>query len=238
VRQDLGGQSHGDAFAAEGQQQGELHRQGHRLFVAAVVGELPLGRFVVEDHLEGELRETCFDIAGGGGAVAGEDIAPVALGVDEEVLLAQLHQRVADGGIAVGVVLHGVPDDVGHLVVAAVVELFHGMEDTPLHGLEAVHHVGHGPLHDDIRSIVEEPVAVHAREVGHLQQLGRAVAPAVAAGHRHTFSPGEELLLLMQFFLIFFFLFVHIFSSLPLCRLSCQTSTRSSSMRRLLMMNS
>ena len=85
--------------------------------------------------------------------------------VDEQFLLPQLHQRVANGGVAVGVELHGVSHDVGHLVVASVVQPLHGVQDASLHGFQPVVDVGHGALQDDVGGIVQKPVLVHAAQL-------------------------------------------------------------------------
>ena len=177
VRQDLAREADGDALGTLRQQQRELHRQEDRLLVAAVVARLPLGGLGVEDHVERELAQARLDVARCGGGVAGEDVAPVALAVDQQVLLAQLHERVADAGIAVRVVLHRVPDDVRHLVVAAIVELLHRMQDAALHGLQAVVQCGHGPLEDHVAGIVQEPLTVHAAhaEGARLAHAGHAL---------------------------------------------------------------
>jgi hypothetical protein len=102
VREDAAGEADGDAFDALGEQQGELHRQGDGLFVAAVVRGGPVGDLGAEGDVEGELGEAGLDVTGGGGVVAGEDVAPVALGVDEELFLTELDHGVADGGVAMG----------------------------------------------------------------------------------------------------------------------------------------
>ena len=52
------------------------------------------------------------------------------------------------------------PDDVGDLVVAAVVQLVHGVQDAALHGLEAVVEMRDRALEDHVAGVVEEPVAV------------------------------------------------------------------------------
>ena len=46
----------------------------------------------------------------------------------------------------VGVVLHGLADDVGHLVVAAVVDAPHGVQDASVDGLQTVFDMRHGTL--------------------------------------------------------------------------------------------
>ncbi len=53
-----------------------------------------------------------------------------------------------------GVVLHGLTDHVGHLVVAAVVHLLEGVQDAALYGFEAVLDGGYGPFQDDVAGVV------------------------------------------------------------------------------------
>ena len=139
-----------------------LHRQGDRLLVASVVGELPLGGLGVEHRVEGELRQAGLNVSRGCCTVAGQYVTPVTLRVDEQVLLSQLHEGVTDGGVAVGVELHGMSHDVGHLVISAVVHALHRVHNAALHGLEAVLNVRHGTFQDYIAGVIQEPVLVHA----------------------------------------------------------------------------
>ena len=173
IGQDVRRQRDGDTLCPLGQEQGELDRQGHRLLFSAVVAGLPLGGLRVEHHLFGKLGEACLDITSGGGAVARQYVAPVTLAVHQQVLLPQVHQRVVDGGVAVGVVEHGGTHDVGHLGVAAVVGLLHGMHDAPLHRLQAVVDVGHRTVQYDVGGIVNPIFAKHAaqRQRGAFPQL-------------------------------------------------------------------
>ena len=53
---------------------------------------------------------------------------------------------LADSGIAVRMVLHGLPDDIGDFVIAAVVHFPHGVQDAPLDGLEAIFDRRYSPL--------------------------------------------------------------------------------------------
>ncbi len=76
----------------------------------------------------------------------GEDIAPVALTVYEQVLLTHLHESIAYGSIAVWVELHGVTNDVSHLVVASIVHTLHRVQNTSLHRFEAILNVWDGAL--------------------------------------------------------------------------------------------
>jgi hypothetical protein len=119
-----------------------------------------------------------------------EDVSPVALAVDEQFFLSQLHQGVADGGIAVGVELHGVAHDVRHLVVASVIEALHRVQDASLHGLQAIVEVRHGTLKDDVRGIVQKPVLIHAAQLvfGRFGlRLGGAVVGVSILGRRGDF---------------------------------------------------
>ena len=173
MRQNAAAQADGNAFHALGEQERELHRQGHGFFVASVVAGGPLGDFRSKDDVEREFRQAGFDVSGRGGVVAGEDVAPVALRVDEQVFLAELHHGIANAGVTMRMVLHRVADDVGDLVVTAVFQLVHAVQDAALHGLEAIMNVRHGALQDDVAGVVEEPVAI---EIVHRLDLdGRAV---------------------------------------------------------------
>ena len=188
VGQDLRRQTHGDAVGALRQQQRKLDRQRDGFLLAAVVGQHPLGGFLVEDHFGGELRQARLNVTPRGGLVAREDIAPVTLAVDQQVFLPQLHQCVLDRRIAMRVVLHGLSHDVGHLVVASVVDDLHGVQDTPLHGFEAVLDMGYGAFEDHVRSVVQEPVLIHARQFAHapfvLRQAVELARPGRGVGRR------------------------------------------------------
>ena len=175
VRQHLAGEADGDALDALGEQQREFHRQRVRLLAAAVVAGQPVGGLRVEDDLVGELREAGLDVSRGGRAVAGEGVAPVSLGVDEQVLLAEADDGGTDRLVAVRVVVHRVSDDPGDLVVAAVVDFIHGVEDAALDRLEAVVEVGHRAFEDDVAGVIEEIIGIHRAERGMLVRVVRHV---------------------------------------------------------------
>ena len=58
------------------------------------------------------------------------------------------------------VVFHRVAHDVRHLVVPAVFELVHAVQDAAVYGLQAVIDVGDGALKDDVAGVIEKPVAI------------------------------------------------------------------------------
>ena len=155
VRQDLAGQTDSDALGALGQQQRELDRQVDRLLVAAVVGVDPLGELGIEQYLVGERSQAGLDVPACSRRVSGEDIAPVTLTVDEQVFLSELDEGVLDGGITVGMVLHGFSDQTGHLVLAAVVHDLHHVENPSLHRFQTVLDMRNGSLQYDVGGIVQ-----------------------------------------------------------------------------------
>ena len=146
MREYLGRQAHGNTFDTLSQKQWILHGQGDGFLVAAVVAHLPLGGLGIEHGVEGKLRQSRLDISGGGSTVACEDITPVTLGVNQQFLLSQLHEGVADGGIAMGVELHGVSHDIRHFVESPVVHTLHRMEDASLHRFQSVLDMRDGTL--------------------------------------------------------------------------------------------
>ncbi len=167
MRQDLGGHTHGDALRAHRQHQGDLGRESDRFPVAAVVGVLVLRDLGIVEDLLGQGEKAAFNVPGGGGFVAGEDVAEVPLAVDEQFLLGEDHQRRIDGGVPVRVILHAVAHHVGHLVELAVVHLHQRVKDAPLHGLEPVVQVRDGPVLDDVGRVFQK-VGVEKRfDVGH-----------------------------------------------------------------------
>lgn len=59
-----------------------------------------------------------------------------------------------------GMIFHGVADDIGHLVVAAVFEFIHGVEDATLDGFEPVIDVRNSAFEDNVGGVVQKPIAV------------------------------------------------------------------------------
>ena len=166
VGHDARGHAHGDAVAAQHEKRRDLHGQNDGFPVAAVVGIHKFRDLVRKQHLAAQRRETALDVPGRGGGTAGEDVAEISLPGDEVFLVGQHHQCVADGGVAVGMVVHGVADDVGGLVGSAVIDLMQDPEDAALHGFETVVHVGNGAVLDDIGGVIEEVAVHHGAEIG------------------------------------------------------------------------
>ena len=63
------------------------------------------------------------------------------------------------------VILHGRTDDVGHLVIASVIELLHGMQDASLNRFQSILNVRHRTLQNHIRGVVQKPLLVHAGQL-------------------------------------------------------------------------
>ena len=174
VGQDFAGQTHGNPVHPARQEQRKLHGKRFRLLVPSVVRRQPRGGLRVEEHLEGKLAQLDLDVSRRSRAVAGEDVPPVSLAVEEQFALADLDHGVPDARVPVGVVLHRVPDDVGHLVETAVVHLAQAVQDSALHRLQAVVLVRYGAFEDDVARVIEEVVVVHppnGNDVLHLPRV-------------------------------------------------------------------
>ena len=108
------------------------------------------------EHLFGNAGEARLGVTHGGGAVAVHG-AVIALAFHEHVagieILCKAHHRVIDGGVAVGMVFaQHVAHDARALVerlVGGEALFIHGIEDAPVHGLEAVPHIGQRTVDDD-----------------------------------------------------------------------------------------
>ena len=146
VRQNLGGHADGDSLGTLCEKQREAYRQFGRLLVAPVVGCHPIGDLRIEDDLLGELAQTGLDVTGSRVAVAGQNVTPVTLAVDQKSFLAKLHKGSENGLVAVRVVLHRLADDVCNLGVATVIHPEHRVQHTPLYRLQSVNDVRHSPL--------------------------------------------------------------------------------------------
>jgi hypothetical protein len=162
VREDFASEADSDAFRALSEEERELDGESDGFLVSAVIGELPFGDFGAVDDIAGELGEASLNVTRSGGGVAGEDAAPVALGVNDVAFLAESDESIADGSVTVGVIFHGVADDVSDFVIATVIEFIHGVEDAPLDGFEAVIDVRDGAFQDNVRGVIHEIVGVHA----------------------------------------------------------------------------
>ncbi len=204
VRGNVGRHADGDAGRAVGEQVGERRRQHRRLHLAPVVVGAEVDRLLFQplEQVGGGRCDARFGVALGGRVIA-VDVAEVALAVDQRVahgeVLRQAGERVVDRLVAVRmVVAHGVADDLGALEEAAVrrqPQLVHGIEDAPVHGLQAVAHIGQRAVHDGrqrVRQIalfqrhpeVDRLVAVGAgqnRFFGHRSWLARPGRPGKTA---------------------------------------------------------
>ena len=68
--------------------------------------------------------------------------------------MSQLYQGIANRGITVGVELHGMTYNVGHLIIASIVEQFHRVEYASLYRFETITQVGDGTFENDVRGLI------------------------------------------------------------------------------------
>ena len=140
----------------------EFHRKSHGLILASIVRGSPFSDFRRESSFDGKFRETPFDITGGGGFVTGENISPVTLCVDQKLLLSELHKRIANGGITMGMILHSIAHDICNLIEMTVINRAHRMQDSSLHRFQAVVDIGDSAFENHIACIFKIPGTEHS----------------------------------------------------------------------------
>ena len=163
VGRDVRGHADRDAGRAVDQQIREFAGQDGRLVAGVVVvgNEVDGVPIDVREQFRGDARHAHLGVTHGRGRVAVHR-AEVALPVDQRVaqrkVLRHADQRIVRRGVAVRMIF---PDHVAHharrfLVrpVPVVAELLHGVQHAPMHGLEAVAHVGQGAADDDAHRVV------------------------------------------------------------------------------------
>jgi hypothetical protein len=164
VRRDVGRHADRDARRSINQQIRQARRQDRWFLLFAVVIRDEIDRFLVDigGELVGDPLQPALGVAHRRRVVA-IDRAEVALAVDQRVaerkVLRHPNQRVVDRHVAVRMVFtHHLADDPGTLHIRPVpdgVGFVHCIEDAPVHGLEAIAHVGQRPADDHAHRIIE-----------------------------------------------------------------------------------
>ena len=162
MRQNPRAQAHGDAFRAEHERERQFAGQCDRLFVSAIIAGNEFSDFVVENFRAREFGQTAFDITRRGGRIARINIAKISLAFDEITFVCQHHERVANGSIAVRMILHRMADNIGHFDETSVILVMQRPKDAPLHRFQAVRQIRNRAVADDIAGVFEKS-AVHAR---------------------------------------------------------------------------
>ena len=164
VRRDVGRHADGDAARAIDQQIRRLRRQHDGLFARLVEVRNEVHRlfFEIGEHFLGDFRQARFGVPHRRGRIAVHR-AVISLPVDQRVAhverLREAHQRGVNDGFAVRmVVAGGVAADLRALAVAAIrreAQVVHRDQDAPLHGLQAVAHIGNRARHDHAHRVIE-----------------------------------------------------------------------------------
>ena len=164
VRRDVGGHADGDAARAIHQQIRNFRRQHDGLFARLVEVRDEIHRlfFEIGENFLGDFREARFGVPHRRGRIAVHR-AVISLPVDQRVAhvegLRQAHERRINDGLAVRVVIaRSVAADFRALAVAAIrreAQVVHRHQDAPLHGLQAVAHVGNRARHDHAHRVIE-----------------------------------------------------------------------------------
>ena len=191
MRKNLRREADRDTLGALEQHNGKLRGQRDGLLRTTVVAELPLGRLRVEEHVLREIREARLDVTRRRRLVAREEIAVIALRLDEERALPDRHERGADGRVAVRVERHRATDDIGDLVKTPVVHVPQRVQNPALHRLQAVVDMRDSAVEDDVARVFKKPSPVTLRQRGILLLHGRTAAARTGREDRRTFERGD-----------------------------------------------
>ena len=165
VGRDVRGHAHGDARGAVHQQVREAagHHGGLHQRLVEVRVEVHGLLVDVPHQLQRQLGKPRLGVSHGRRAVAVHG-AEVALALHQQraggEVLRQAHHGVVDRAVAVGMVFtqHVAHDARGlpERLVRRDAHLVHRIQDAPVHGLQAVAHVGQRPRHDDRHGVGDE----------------------------------------------------------------------------------
>ena len=138
----------------------------YRLVITTIVTLLPLSYLRTEEDVQSKFGKASLNISGSSSIVASKDIPPASLSINQQFFLPKLDNSIPYGSIAMRVVLHGIPYDIGYFVIATVLQLIHGVHDTALYRLKAILQGGDSTFKDYIGGIVEKPILVHPTDTG------------------------------------------------------------------------
>ena len=168
VRRNVGGHADGDAAGAVDQKIRNARGENDRLFAGLIEVRDEIDGFLLQvgENVFRNFGQPRFRVPHGrrGIAVHGAEV-PLAVdqGIAHVEVLGQANERGIDDRFTVRVVVAGsIAADLGAFAVAAIggqAEVVHGHEDAPLHGLQAVAHVGKRARDDDAHRIVEVRLA-------------------------------------------------------------------------------
>ena len=163
VGRNVGRHSDGDSLRTVHQQVRVAGRKDCRLFFRLVKVRDKVHRILVDvrQHLHGDLGKSGFRITHGGSSVA-VHASEVSVSVHQRItggpFLCHVDQGTVNGAVSVGMIFtHGIADDTGAFsvrLVRPVVQLYHGIEHTPLHRLQAVPDIRKGSGGYDAHGIV------------------------------------------------------------------------------------
>ena len=179
--------THGNTVGAQHQQAGHLRRQLGGFFFAAVVVGYEIGYVVVEHSFIRQFAQGTLGVTRRSGRRTGKDITEVTFFMDKvrcihmpepfsavavhfhtlnaAAFVGKYHDGVANGSIAVRVIVHGVAHDIGGFGGAAVIViLIKGPQNSPLYGFQTIIHIRYGTGTYDITCVIQKVPIHHLAE--------------------------------------------------------------------------
>src|SRR5437667_7109014 len=89
----------------------------------SVIAWNKIGNLIIEEFISRQFGQAALDVPRLSSRIAREEIAVIALSIDQVALIGQHDQRVPNGGITMRVILHGVANEGINFGIAAVVLL-------------------------------------------------------------------------------------------------------------------
>ena len=164
VRWNIGGHADGNPARTIDKQVGITGWQNHRLMLGPVIIGLEIDGFLIEifQQAHSGAGQTHFGVThrGGGIAIHRTEIAlPVNQRQTHREALCHTHQRVIDRLVTMGMVFTDhVTDDTRRFaigLVGRVAVFIHRIENAPMHGLQAVAHIGERTRHDHAHRVIK-----------------------------------------------------------------------------------
>ena len=124
VGQNPRGHTRRNTLSALREKHGNFRRKNNGFVIASIVGFDVFGNLRIKEHILRQRGQSAFDITRSRGFVARINIAKIALLIDEQIFVRQMNQRAVNRLIAMGVIFHRLPHDIGDLVKFPIVLLF------------------------------------------------------------------------------------------------------------------
>ena len=154
MRHNFGRKSYTNPLNTGCQKKRKLHGKIDWFIISSVIGFRPFCSFRVENNFQRERSKPSFNISRCRSRIAGKNISPVSLRIDQQLFLANLHHRIGNRSISVRVIFHGIPYKICNFIVTPIFKFPHGVHDPTLYRLESIKNRRNGPVENNVGGVV------------------------------------------------------------------------------------